>query len=1154
MRYAISLSIVLTLPCLLLGVSAEAAPLSTLAHIDAGGTVVAADVTGATLVCVLSTGSVCLFDVSQPNAPVQRGALTGLGTITSVAAWGQYAYIGGTKLTTVNISNVTSPSVTSTITPSGAISSLVVSGGRLFAAAGAKGALVYDLSAPATPAFLGSYVFSTSISTLGVLGSQVYAVDGTTQLRIVDLSQPATPLLLGSITLPSVAKSIFIKSHYAYVGCVDGRMRVVDLAWPRYYTIGTCYVGETIVGLEKGVGAYVVAAGTTKLHAISVVDHTNPVLLESLSVAGTSSGMATDARAAYIALGSSGLDIVNTASYATALQTLGRVSPVAAAYDVAIEGGIGLGVLGTSGLRTSDFTNLSAPVALGALVGLGNACAVVRDGQYAYVAAAENGLYVIDISVASAPISVGHLSLPGSASGVALYKAAGGNPYVVVSGGSSGVLVVSLATPSTPMLVGQYDTAGTAVHTVVDGTKAYVADGTGGVVVLNLSIPSAPSLLGSKTLPGPVSMVQPSASLLYAAVQGGGVYVLNAAELGSMVVLGSCTTPGSDDAVGGQFGPFGLSIDEPYVLVADGAAGVTAVDVSNPAAPYVADNATVTGACHALAVSGRTTLVADDGGVAIVDSGVYTSKVSLVARLDTRGWNVTRGVRVVDNLLFQCDGGAGLRIFDISEPGNPSLLGSIDNAYLTWEQGRWNMYAVAYEAPYAFVAARNSGVLVIDISNPAAPALVTTIDTPDMASDIEVDGARLFVADRAGGLLLYDVSNRSAPVFVSAYDTPSVLYDEFLGLEVSGNLVYAAAYWMGLVVVDFSTPTAPVAAGSLRLSPYMLWDVKLRGDYAYVVGEGSGLQIIDCSDLGNMEVVGHAVTPDEGLAPNDMPPFSVTVEGNCAFVGDGFGGLQVVDITNVFAPRVIDSVALPGYSWGSGYKDGYVYVGDFLQGVAVVDATEYLVSDPGGEGEGEGEGELDTAAPTVTVTSPSDGVIVFTSCFTLTADIADPAAGGVVSSGLDHAEIWVDEALLQTIPLSGISAHVEQAICVTGPGLYPVRVYAYDAAGNFSSTPVIHVQYGMIGDVNYSGTIDSLDALLINYIYLWGQTALNAYLATIGLAPVDARLADIDLSGSVTQWDATLLYHIIVNGKTAVNAYLAANSLPLAHSGEALPR
>jgi len=1154
MRYCVRLPLALTVVFLCWGACADAAPLSTLAHIDAGGTVTAADATGATLVCGRGDGSVRLFDVSQPSAPVQRGTLTGLGTIASVRASGQYAYVGGTKLTTVNVGNATSPSVTSTITPSGAISSLVVSGNRLFAAAGTKGVLVYDLSAPATPTFLGSYISGTTISALAVLGSQVYAVDGTAQLRIVDFSQPATPLLLGNISVTAAAKSIFIWSHYAYVGCTDGRMRVVDLAWPRYYTIGTCYVGETIVGLEKGVGPYVVAAGTTKLHVISVVNHTNPVLVESLSVVGTSTGMAADARAAYVALGASGIDVVNTASYTTALQTLGRVTSATPAYDVTIEGGIGLAALGTSGLQTSLLTNLSAPVALGTLGALGDARAVVRDGQYAYVAAAENGLYVIDVSVPAAPISVGHLALPGSASGVALYKAAGGNPYVVVSGGSAGVLVLSLATPSTPVLVGQYDTAGEALHTAVDGSNAYVADGSGGIVVLSLSIPSAPSLLGTKTLAGPVSMVQPSGSLLYATVEGSGVYVLDAANPANIMVLGSCPTPGRNESIGGRFGPFGLSTDGPNVLVADGAAGLTTVDVSNPAAPYVADSAATAGACRALAVSGKTTLVADQGGVAAVDSGAYTTNLSLVARMDTRGWSVTRGVRVAGNLLFQCDGGGGLRIFDITDAADPSLLGSIDNAYLTWEQGRWNMYAVAYEAPYAFVAARNSGVLVIDVSNPSAPALITTIDTPDMASDVEVDGQRLFVADRSGGLLLYDVSNPSVPVLVSAYDTPSIPYDEFLGLEVSGDLVYTAAYWMGLVVVDFSSPTAPVAAGSLRLSPYLLWDVKLLGDYAYVVGEGSGLQIIDCSDLGNMEVVGRAVTPDEGVELNDKPPFSVTVQGGCAFVGDGFGGLQVVDITNVFAPRVIDSVALPGYSWGVGYKDGYVYVGDFLQGVAVVDATEYLVSDSGGEGEGEGEGEMDTAAPSVAVTSPNEGAIVFTSCFTVVADIADPASGGVLSSGLDRAEIWVDDALVRTVSLTGISAHIEESICVTGPGLYPVRVYAYDEAGNFSSAPVIHVQYGMIGDVNYSGTIDNLDSMLINYIYLWGEAALNAYLATVGLAPADARLADIDLSGSVTQWDATLLYHIIVNGKTAVNAYLAANGLPLAHSGEALPR
>jgi hypothetical protein len=63
-----------------------------------------------------------------------------------------------------------------------------------------------------------------------------------------------------------------------------------------------------------------------------------------------------------------------------------------------------------------------------------------------------------------------------------------------------------------------------------------------------------------------------------------------------------------------------------------------------------------------------------------------------------------------------------------------------------------------------------------------------------------------------------------------------------------------------------------------------------------------------------MSLLGQAETSEVGLAVNDLPPFKIHIAENLSFIGDGFSGLQVVDVTNREALRALVSVDLPGYS------------------------------------------------------------------------------------------------------------------------------------------------------------------------------------------------------------------------------------------------
>ena len=97
-------------------------------------------------------------------------------------------------------------------------------------------------------------------------------------------------------------------------------------------------------------------------------------------------------------------------------------------------------------------------------------------GEYAYVASAGAGLYVISISDATAPVVVGHA--PGGAVNVTVV-----GDYAYVAAGGDGLRVISVANPTAPVEVGFYDTYA-AVNVAVEGNLIFVADEKNGLVIL----------------------------------------------------------------------------------------------------------------------------------------------------------------------------------------------------------------------------------------------------------------------------------------------------------------------------------------------------------------------------------------------------------------------------------------------------------------------------------------------------------------------------------------------------------------------------------------------------------------------------------------------------------------------------------------------
>jgi hypothetical protein len=158
--------------------------------------------------------------------------------------------------------------------------------------------------------------------------------------------------------------------------------------------------------------------------------------------------------------------------------------------------------------------------------------------------------------------------------------------YAYVADGPSGLQIVDVGNPVAPVLVGGIDTPGTATDVAVLDGRAYVADGSAGLRVIDVSAPSAPLALGAVDTPGNARGVDAVDDLVVIADAAGGVHVVSVADPASPVVLGSTHT--RPNAVSRAAD---VAVRDRLAYVADGAnsslGGLRVIDFRNPSTPVV---------------------------------------------------------------------------------------------------------------------------------------------------------------------------------------------------------------------------------------------------------------------------------------------------------------------------------------------------------------------------------------------------------------------------------------------------------------------------------------------------------------------------------------------------------------------------------------
>lgn len=564
-------------------------------------------------------------------------------------------------------------------------------------------------------------------------------------------------------------------------------------------------------------------------------------------------------------------------------------------------------------------------------------------GRYAYLAASDAGLVILDVTNAREPVRVGGLET-GWARGVCVV----GN-LAYVGSGPYGLQIIDVSHPERPVAVGGWVGAPadqrSAGGVQVIGHLAYVADGEAGLDVFDVGNPARPVRLGGCLTGGQADAVQVVGTFAYVTGYDAGLRVVDVSDPAHPVPLGSYAT--------GQI-TRGVHVIGNLAYLANWHFGLEVIDVSNPANPVRVGGYEAFGAAQGVQVFGNLAFVANGGnGVQILDvgnpanpvrvSGILTGSpatgvqpvggsllfvggfdgletYSLKTLEKPVGWAryQTRGsaneVRVVGGLAYVADGPAGLQILDVNDPANPVRVGGYDTF------GPAVDVEVAGNVAYV---ADDDGLQILDVGNPANALRVGRVEKHLGIDRVAVVGNRAYLASGFDGLEVFDVSDPTNPVRLGAFAT----YKDINDVTVVGNRAYLASGRDGLQIIDVSNPANPVRLGGLVAGENAVV-VQVVGSVAYVAARSTGLQLIDVSDPANPVRLGGYDTP--GYTDD------VHVVGNRAYLAGSFHGLQIIDVGNPANPARLSEYNTPGYTEDVHVVGNRAYLADGTSGLHIL--------------------------------------------------------------------------------------------------------------------------------------------------------------------------------------------------------------------------
>jgi hypothetical protein len=448
-----------------------------------------------------------IVNVSNPAAPSIVADLampSGVPSTLQIVKNGNYLYMfpESGDMQVVNVSNPASPSIVRTVpmTASGG----VIVGNRLYTAERANGVGIWNVSQPDNPTRIGSVSLSGNITEVAVSGSTLYALSGFggTAVHILSLADPNSPALQSTFNTNYVA-DIAVYGNYLYLSHGLGNTQIVDVNNPASPSIiGIFEIGR--VRAVENATARLLTGGGSWLRLYSLTNPFNPLLTTEYSVPAPRAAVRSGDKV-YTAE-EIGIGVYNIASPSAPVReqtrsvrpNCGDIAQVDEdIFAVVHKGNITFVRFAGSSSTTVWTNNPTQPETWvqdrvrtgGALLAF--ACAVGFSQSSA--------VRLVDISNPSSPQVASDIMF------VSRFDLWMGHLYSAFDTGANNFKVYSLSSPSNPAQVGALTIPFFVSDVAVGGGYAVVTGSNGELALVNVSAPTAPQLVAQRAMTG-VSM------------------------------------------------------------------------------------------------------------------------------------------------------------------------------------------------------------------------------------------------------------------------------------------------------------------------------------------------------------------------------------------------------------------------------------------------------------------------------------------------------------------------------------------------------------------------------------------------------------------------------------------------------------------------
>ncbi len=533
-----------------------------------------------------------------------------------------------------------------------------------------------------------------------------------------------------------------------------------------------------------------------------------------------------------------------------------------------------------SAYHASTFTPLSQ-IALSGYIR-----SIACSGRYAYIAAMEAGLFILDIA------NPRQIKLVATVNDVNVLKAVVQDSYAYLATDGNGLRILDISTPSDPKVLTDFKPERWIQDVAVEGRYAYLACNSAGLCVVDVQNPAAPAKLLS----------YPGGYVVYhVAVSGGKVFMCGSDDV-RVVDLTNINQPREITTLSGMVTSIVFQGSIAY-LVNDTHANVELHDLTDAAIKRVGG----CGGMYATAVAVQPGLAY----VALENSGFTTYNISDPAKPVAYGkWQSDKTLMppfmVGDLMAFRVFGEGALRFYDVQDLLHPRLVTT----------AKLYMDAYFYNAPYLYYT-DDAMLRVCDLSDIYNPVEKSHLTLTSKTSAMRRQGDTLFIYDtmsNENGFALYSLADPQKPVKLADVVTATPVY--VVGKKGPAVYLYArpnpSANESSLYCLDMTDPGAPKESAVMIPAP-IVRSFGIHDQYGIAATSEDSVIVFDLSRP--LQPKRLAAFYDEEYA---FPDF----EGNLAY-SSGRMGVTVYDVSDMTRWRILSRLHEVDYYTGSFYYPPY---------------------------------------------------------------------------------------------------------------------------------------------------------------------------------------------------------------------------------------